>query len=211
MTQNIDLKEIEKKVWTSYFEDGIWDIFLGLLILGMGLAPLLEDIGMGLSEYWIISTMLPAMIFLFVGKKYIAIPRMGVVKFGPKRKAKLKKMQAILFIVLILGLIIGILVATSIISPELAKGISIPILVWIGVFIIGFSLAAYLLDFNRLYLYGVLYAIPHPARMMLKHTDFAGISLSIFFVSAAVMVAIGMVLLIRFLRKYPLPEEVSND
>ena len=31
MVPDVDLKEIERKVWTSYFQDGLWDIFFGLL------------------------------------------------------------------------------------------------------------------------------------------------------------------------------------
>jgi len=37
MTDNLDLKELEKKAWRSTFQDGLWDIYFGLLIFGMGI------------------------------------------------------------------------------------------------------------------------------------------------------------------------------
>ena len=39
MTQNINLKALEKKAWRSVFQDGLWDIFLGLLLMAFGLRP----------------------------------------------------------------------------------------------------------------------------------------------------------------------------
>jgi len=33
MTQNINLKELEKKAWASTFEDGIMDIGIGLILV----------------------------------------------------------------------------------------------------------------------------------------------------------------------------------
>ena len=42
---NINLKSIEKKIWFANFQDGIWDIYWGILLLGFGLSPLLEELG----------------------------------------------------------------------------------------------------------------------------------------------------------------------
>ena len=78
--------------------------------------------------------------------------------------------------------------------------------------IVGFSLAAYFLDFNRLYAYGVLYAIPFSVRIMLEQNpNLRGPSFIAYFVSAAVMVLIGVVLFIRCLRDYPISAERTLD
>ena len=42
MQANVDLKQIKKKVYLSYFQDGLWDILLGLSITGWGLMFVLE-------------------------------------------------------------------------------------------------------------------------------------------------------------------------
>jgi len=40
-----NLNEIEKKAYRSTFQDGIWDIFLGLVLLILALGALLSNIG----------------------------------------------------------------------------------------------------------------------------------------------------------------------
>jgi len=50
MSQTINLKELERKAWRSVFQDGLWDIFLGLLLLAMAIGALLSDIGV--PEAW---------------------------------------------------------------------------------------------------------------------------------------------------------------
>ena len=43
MTNHVDLKRLERKVWTSFFEDGLWDIYLGILLMAMsGVATILN-------------------------------------------------------------------------------------------------------------------------------------------------------------------------
>ena len=76
MTQNINLKDIEKKVYMSYHQDGILDISLGLLILLFGIAMythltpfvgLIPILVMGVG---------------YLAKKFVTIPRMGYVNFS---------------------------------------------------------------------------------------------------------------------------------
>ena len=42
MVADVNLKEIQRKVYMTFFQDGLWDIFLGLFILGWGLSILTE-------------------------------------------------------------------------------------------------------------------------------------------------------------------------
>ena len=77
MTQKINLKEIEKKVWTSTFEDGITDIGIGLVLLVLTFCQMFDDARFYLYPLFII----PAL-FIIVAKKYITVPRMGLVKFS---------------------------------------------------------------------------------------------------------------------------------
>ena len=216
MSHPIKLKELERKAFTSTFQDGLWDLFLGLQLLAWGLAPLLEEI-VPLSDWWVAVLAAPLMLVylaIFAAKKYITAPRIGHVKFGSKRKAKVKGVVAITFVILLLGLFVGALwwggIKTGL--PEWVAGIPLPPVIWMVLLITGFSLAAYFLDFSRLYLYGVLYAISLPTRIILKQNPALGsISLIAYFVSGSVMVLIGAVLFTRFLRKYPLRVVAASD
>jgi len=113
MTEKINLKKIEKKAWKSYHQDGLWDIFLGLILLNFGIAPILEEItGITyLLSYIIILGV--AFIIFHGGKKYITIPRLGRAGFSTARKSKTKKSSLVLVISVLLGLIVFIIAATD--------------------------------------------------------------------------------------------------
>ena len=102
MAENVDLKSLERKAYRSIFEDGVWDLFIGLIILSLGFSTFLSSI-LNLNELWfaIIPTLILniiAFLIFFLGKKFITIPRLGIVKFGQKRKSKQQKLKLFLFI-----------------------------------------------------------------------------------------------------------------
>jgi hypothetical protein len=83
---------------------------------------------------------------------------------------------------------------------------------WVANSIIVFSLLAYYLNFTRLYIYSILFALPVPLDVAIK--QFAGLNISpiAFAVPGLVILAVGVVLLVRFLHIYPTDiKEVFND
>ena len=210
MSQHINLKELEKKAWKSYFQDGLWDIFLGLILLAMAVNDLVIDIGLSKSwEYGIfIGVEGLALLVLFVGKKFITVPRIGHVKFGPTRKAKNKKVVIILTITFLINVMLYILLATRSLPPGWENWLKENVLPFgFGVFIIlVFSLIAYFMDFNRLYIHGTLFGLAVPVdKMMEKYTDFTYTGLIAFSIPTTISLLIGLTVFIRFLRNYPLP------
>jgi hypothetical protein len=213
MSQNINLKELERKAWTSYFQDGLWDIYLGLLLLAMAIGALLSDIGV--PEAWDMTVyatlMVLSMLVLWAGKKFITVPRMGRVKFGPKRKARLNWVRVVLFLSVLVGAGVFLAgLAMRINRPEWLNAAFFFPAAWVVNAMVVFSLGAYFLDFSRLYLIGVLYALPVPLDIMFH--ELAGIDLTFFAfaVPAAVILIVGLVMFVRFLRDYPVvPEEAS--
>jgi len=211
-----NLKEIEKKAYRSTFQDGIWDIFLGLTLLILAIGALLSNIGVTKGVHMTILIALLAVVFLafIAGKKFITVPRMGFVKFGPKRKSKIRKSRIILLVSVVAGAVVFAAAALVIRSYPSGRPKLLLLLpaAWIVNAIIVFSFLAYYLDCTRLYAYGVLFALPVPVDMVVK--EFAGVNLSpiAFAIPATVMLVIGTVLLVRFLRDYPFPsKEVCND
>jgi hypothetical protein len=215
MTQAMNLKELEKRAFTSSFQDGLLDIFLGLLLFAMFSELLLSAIGISwgyivpeptgnLSVSQVVLSVL-ALLVLFAGKRLVTAPRMGVVRFGPRRKARLWKIG----MMLATTAVVGLLFAWEIVPSGLSVGIPLPLLAWIMVSVLGFGLAAYLLDLNRMYLYAALFATSPVSFVLLKQAGCTTVGLSVVAVSAAIMIAVGTVLLLRFLRKYPRPLEVQ--
>jgi len=71
MVEDINLKDIQRKVYMSFFQDGLWDIFLGLFILGWGLAILTE-------LAYLIGAFFIGIYFTVWGvKKWLTYPRIG--------------------------------------------------------------------------------------------------------------------------------------
>jgi len=220
MSEKIDLKELERKAFRSTFQDGLWDIFMGLLLLNVGLGTVVGGmLEMSLkSLWWIVLIIVPlpflALIVFWAGKKFITTPRIGLVKFGPQRKARMRNVRAVLFVSVLL-LVIMVFWGWAAIGnglPEWMRGIPLPLYVWPVQTIVIFGLAAYFLDVPRFYVYGVLYGLPLPLGLALaKNTDLAALSsMAITFgIAVGVMVLIGVVLFVRFLRQYPAPAEGS--
>ena len=220
MSEKIDLKELERRAFRSTFQDGLWDIFLGLLLLNIGIGTIvggmLEEAEMSLT--WIVLMIVPlpflVLIAFWAGKKFITAPRIGLVKFGPQRKAKMRNLRAVLFVSVLL-LVIMVFWGWAAMGnglPQWMRGIPLPLYVWPVQTIVVFGLAAYFLDVPRFYAYGVLYGLPLPVGMLLvKNTDVTALGSVVitYGVPVGVMVLIGMILFVRFLRQYPAPAEGS--
>jgi hypothetical protein len=209
MNENINLKNIERKAWRTYFQDGIWDIFLGLILLSFGIIPFLEEIGIPEYLNYLLFFGSPYLI-LYLGKKFITVPRIGQVKFGSKRKRKQMKTTIVLSLSVIFGFVVLLLTITNVI-PFIADIHAGAILFSVNAIII-FSLMAYFLDFNRLYLYGWFFAASIALIELSRPTIGITYDNIIGFGSfGVIMILIGSVYLIRFLQKYPLPvEETLN-
>ncbi len=195
MTQSIDLQEIEKKAWTSYFQDGMWDMFFGMMML------------VGAIRTYTGNPYTTLLIFVAVGgmvagKKLITTPRLGRVKFGPERQKKRTE--------LILGLVISVFVTSTVLMvlfPDFSVLVRSVLMFILITFI--FSMVAYYMEFKRLYIYGILIAATFGAGELLDQP----LPAIAYAIPGTIMMAIGMGLFIRFLRKYPSlkTKEVFND
>jgi hypothetical protein len=206
MSDDISLKEAEKKVFRTVFGDGLWDILLGCFFLLFGVAPFLSS---SLGDFWASAVFIPfwGLVFLAVWqiRKRVVIPRIGTVTFGHVRRGKLKKFTVIMLVLNIAVFILGIVAAAN---AGRISGRTTSIL--FGLFLLcGFSLAAYFLDLGRLYIYGLLVGIS-PAvgewlwvRGRASHHGFP----VTFGTAAGIMILVGLILFVRLLRNNPLPAE----
>ena len=94
MTENIDLKNLERKAFSSIIQDGFFDIYLGILLFGIGIISSFSDALVRLIAICI--TMVIGLLVFYYGKKHITVPRMGIIKFRRKRMAEKKKFVFIL-------------------------------------------------------------------------------------------------------------------
>jgi len=199
----IDLNELERQIFRSTFDDGLIDIFIGVILSQFAITPLLTDLGWG--DFWSSAVFAPVFVIILGGilllKKYLIIPRLGAVKLAPKRKSRLKLLLLSVNILLIIGIIAGIFFFKF--SSKLH--------IWMApaffclMLLCGFSVAAYLLNLTRFYIYGVLNGAAVIAGELLFR--YAGVFHhgfpKVFGVTSSIMIIIGIVLFARFLQRYP--------
>lgn len=203
MTQNIDLKQLERKMYKSAsFQDGLIDIFMGFVLLANSFGPLFNSIGIPVPWNFFILSAPAWLIFLYV-KKYITTPRLGVVKFGSKRKSRRKKLIIANIFAVIITTGCVILTLTSNLSVSINKYVDI-ILIGLISFVIPIGIIAYFLEFYRMFIFGILILFAWILKAFINKRIEPPFDWIITFGSVGIIfMVVGLVLLIRFLKKYP--------
>jgi hypothetical protein len=209
MNSSIDLKELERKAYRATYQDGFLDITLGLFLIGSAVAGLFQDNKPVRLTITVLIVLIPLTIFL-LGKKKITLPRIGIVRFGAERKARKKKIAVIILTAVILSSLMALTAMTHnmpFFLVELLKGYGSAVAFGLLAFTM-FLFGGYYNDIPRLYLYGLLFG----GSLFLSECYYnkvgIGIHSSVWFgVSGFIILIIGVSLLARFLRQYPLPSE----
>jgi hypothetical protein len=199
VTNQPDLKEIEKRSYTSYHQDGLLDIFVGVYILAFSLGILMDvlwEFGFGMTMPAIlVAVMLPMWI---AAKRKITMPRIGFVKFGPQGTNKL---LAIFLGLMIVGL--GVFFAFTLFQNGRPQWLDI--IFQNGLLVVGSgslaicALFGYTMGLRRFYAYGLLTLIVLAVGQVM-HIFFAYLLLPL----GIIIMVTGIAMLIGFVRKHPL-------
>jgi len=214
MAEHIDIKAMEKKAWISTLQDGLWDIYFGLLIMGMGFSWLGGFFGLPETVDVLVTIFgwdTGVILVFFLGKKFITQPRMGFVKFGQIRKKRNK----------LLGLFIGLMVAFTLITFIFTligmfqlqlPGFMVMLLIGLLFITLPFSIIAYFLQLKRLYLYAILggfglfiseLLVPIIGAPYHDIITFGGIGF--------VITITGIIIFIKFLKRYSIKKEEGKN
>jgi hypothetical protein len=197
MSQNTDLKEIERKA-NLYHGDGLIDIVIGLGILIFAIAMILDQVAF--TGAWIV-LLLPALRSV---KKGLTVPRLRYTDFRPAPNAQWKVKLVIVTVAGVVALLftLGLVVFT--------RNETIPALTaWIreyGLFVVSvllaglLSLIAWATGAKRVYAYAAMAVITFFASGYWFNLEFA-LYLTVL---GAIIVLSGMVVLVQFLRRYPI-------
>jgi hypothetical protein len=213
--EQLNAKALEKKAFRSFYKDGIYDLFIGLILLSFGLPRIFKEFGW--LEY--VTQRLPllipillnvgALLFFAFGKKYITTPRLGVAHFHRTRKRKMMHVKLLLAISALIGAALFLLSLLKVFPVGGKTGIPLPLLIFGINALLVFSLIAYFMDFTRLYLYAFLFAISMPLAIWLKYnTEIRYPSLLVFMFTAGPMIVIGCVVFIQFINQFPIQKEL---
>jgi len=195
---DLDLRDAERKTYLSYFEDGIVDIVAGLPILLFGLGMVFD------TSLFFILTGLPIILFAPL-KRAITLPRMGYVKFTPKRQRTISRSLVLLLVVGLIFLLLGIVVYLGVQGQAFNFRdfmMEYGLLLFGAVMGSAFALIAIFFEIRRFFGYAALIFGAWFLAYLLGIE--AGIPVA---TAGLVIVLIGFGLLASFLAQHPLPSE----
>ena len=205
MSKKNSLRAIEKKTYMSYHQDGLLDIFIGIYVLLFGIGISLMTLT-DFSTWFIIPAFFPAIMIptWISAKKRITMPRIGYVNFGVRG---VNKMMAIFIGLMVAGL--GVFMVFGL-GASMGEGWALTLrdffisnsmlIIGIGAAVVS-SLFAYTMGLKRLYGYGLLIFV------LFFTGYFIEIPFEYFLITIGFVISInGIVLLMRFVQKYPLPQ-----
>lgn len=212
MAEKLNLRELQRKAWKSIFQDGLWDIFMGLLLLNIAFFTVADELFANddLKLALFIGGEIAAMLFLWAGKRFVTVPRMGRANFGRFGKIRRSRAKLLSFASLLAGLIVFLIFEGLRANSQIA-GLSIGYVVavgWVVNAMLVFGLAGYFLDFNRLYLIGAMYALSFPIDILIREIwDTDRWAFYAYAIPALIVLAVGVYFLVNFLQRYPIHQE----
>ena len=215
MSQDFDLKALERKAFRSTYEDGLWDIQLGLIVIAMAIFVFRPAEGYGpLNLIGLVIAFSVANLIFWAGKKFITVPRMGQVRFGESRKQKARTLAVILAVFVLVQAGVVLLTALGWKNPEIGAKIFFALnagemerlmVATVGSLFVGpsFIVIAYFSDFLRGYYIAILMALAVFLMILFNQPIYP-------LLLGALIVVPGLVLLINFLRQHPLPPQEAH-
>ncbi|MBT4483842.1 MAG: hypothetical protein HOC71_09215 [Candidatus Latescibacteria bacterium] len=194
MTNDVNLKKIEKDAYCmSNVQDGLYDIMFGLVFVVPALLSKLH-----LSDNFIIPVYAIFLLVFTIARRTITVPRVGHVKFGAGRIRKLRVVSAVL--AASMASLFVLLFSKR--GNVLAGRILLSLFVAAVIIMLVFSFLAYFMNNRRYYLYGVLFGVTIPLSRTLELYGVIQDRHTFTLFLSAVVLAIGLLTFIRFLRTY---------
>jgi len=177
-------------IW-KFFEDGIWDIFIGMLIIWLGLILFYQWSGW----YALILILFPFIPYAL--KKWITLPRANQIKLKPKKRRAIIEMGLIVLAIFVMLLFV---VKKEPGLPGVFQYIRENGILVLGAFLgTATWFVAYALGFQRLYFYGLLIFVGFFFEYWLKTEK--TFSFSVF--SGIIILFSGIYLFFTFLKLKP--------
>ncbi len=194
MSEIVNLKELKRQIYLYNSEDGLVDLAIGLVSFGFG-ALLLVDLPAMVGVLGLIP-----LLTWYLGKRYLTLPRVGSIQPNQGMKT-----QFVGFSVSMIAIGVGVLLLFI-----LAAGPETDLLADHSLALFGFVLAlvisalGLLMKTNRLYYYAMLVFLAMAIGEILnKSIDSVDVYLLAVIIAGGLIILAGIIVLIRFLNKYP--------
>lgn len=208
-------KNAEQKIFRlAIFQDGIWDMQIGSMIVLFSFYPVTRRLlGLGWNLVLIFGLLAILLVIGATLKRNVSNPRMGLVKYGKSQKSKLLTMRLIIFGIFLVSSALAIALIMQVFRgpnwganiPEWLQLLDMDIA--FGLFVVAiFSLVSGVFRMWRPFIYGLLLGSSLVASGTL--TVYQGPEFQYpFAIAGGIILAIGIGLLLRFVRTYQIPAE----
>jgi hypothetical protein len=207
MTDVKDLQELEKLAFRRFFEDGIFDIFLGLMLV---LMPLVSFTGDRVDNE---GARIALLIVAYGGlvaatqlvRRHLLRTRLGDFRPGAGRRRKIRNTRLVLLGSVALGIVAFVVAGAMYTNGGSVEvlDVAMPILWFVNATVV-FGAMAYFLDVPRLAVYGLLFGsallLAEAPRLMWGFDVPLWLA---FGLPAGIIIVAGIRKLIVFLRDYP--------
>ena len=209
ITPDIDLDKLEKKAWRVNFEDGIFEIYLGFLIIFLGSFTFVYDL-VPIPVYYtviLVITMIGGFIFI-LAKKFISKPRIGKVKYGKKRKRRKITIVLVNAIYIIMLFIIMFAINSNLVNIDLIPDYFYTLLIALIFITLPLCIIAYLIQYPRFYFTAILFGTGiFLSEFLIPCITYPLSNLVSFSIVGGIVVLLGFYYLTKFIKKYPLTEK----
>jgi hypothetical protein len=208
----LNLKELERLAYLRTYQDGLYDIYLGGLLAtfaasGFMIFPGSEMEPVEVLIYYLIGMGLSSLVF-WLGKKYITLPRIGFVIFGPRRKKRIRDLILTMAVIIMLQALAILLQFSSLLPPDLLNQLSfilgatdsprLMLAIFAGIFVApGMLLIAYIVDIPHGYYHAVVLSLAVFLMILIDHALWMALG-------GALIILPGIFQFAQFLRRYPL-------
>lgn len=209
MSKSTSFRAVEQRtIQLMGFEDGLWDLLLGMIFLALSCYPLTRAL---LGPVWNLGLFLAVLAVLVVGqlllRRIVSEPRLGRARTRRSPKLRLLLVFTVVMFVLTLGLVLWTLLnpsgrageATPVAAGERGYLVELIVIIVMGGI---FSGLGYITGVSRLYIYGWLLGLANLASIYMEHE--AGWTFMLpSAIAAGIILLIGTLRFLRFINKYP--------
>jgi len=204
-----DLEQLERQAFRRFYDDGIFDLYVGAMLVVMGIGALISDRmdNEPLTMIAILGMGLVVTIPLLLARRSLLRTRLGTFEPGPERRRRIAGTRLVLLGSVVLGVVAFGIAAAVYKSGTGADTLAalLPVL-WFANTVIVFGAAAYFLDVPRFYAVGVIAGTAMPLLIWPDLLwDYQIHPVLSFGIPGAVICSIGVFKLRGFLERYPVP------
>lgn len=210
-----DFDRLERDAFRRFYDDGLVDFYLGIMLVLMGVVAILTSHTDDLTTTTLatLGAALGITIPLLILRRHLLKTRLGTFRPGPERRRRIKGTWIALLGSVVIGVIAFALVAFTRGDVSADRVESLLPVIWFLNSVLVFGAGAYFLNVPRFYFHGVMSGIAMPLLIwpdvLWDYQIAPWLALGL---PGGVIAAVGLYKFVTFLQKYPAPSiRASTD